>query len=160
MHHYLGQCSQKSCLVPEQHPCRTWEPVDLANLCWYWEKFLHMTSSVAPPHCEPGSLCLRENKIKVDNLVPKIVQSESHTSCVELALFSCGSGGGGQGGHAPPVPVKTSHKKDGRHRRPLIFHVSWPPPSDHAGSDAVIYVFELHGVCHGDDNFKDTEERW
>ena len=37
--------------------------------------------------------------------------------------------GGGQGGHGPPpVPVKTSHKKDGRHRRPLIFHVSWPPP--------------------------------
>ena len=36
----------------------------------------------------------------------------------------------------PPVPVKTSHKKDGRHRRPLIFHVSCPPPSDHAGSDA------------------------
>ena len=37
-------------------------------------------------------------------------------------------GGGGQGDHAPPVPVKTSHKKDGRHRRPLIFHVSCPPP--------------------------------
>ena len=31
--------------------------------------------------------------------------------------------------------VKTSHKKDGRHRRPLIFHVSWPPPSDHPGSN-------------------------
>ena len=44
--------------------------------------------------------------------------------------------GGGQGGHAPPVPVKTSHKKYGRHRRPLIFHVSWPLPSDHPGSDA------------------------
>ena len=39
---------------------------------------------------------------------------------------------------APPVPVKTSHKKDGRHRRPLIFHVSWPPPSDHPGSDTVL----------------------
>ena len=38
--------------------------------------------------------------------------------------ISCGSKGGG---HAPPVPVKTSHKKDGRHRRPLIIHVSCPP---------------------------------
>ena len=40
----------------------------------------------------------------------------------------------------PPVPVKTSHKRDGRHRWPLIFHVSClppPPPSDHPGSDAV-----------------------
>ena len=44
--------------------------------------------------------------------------------------------GGGQGGHNPPVPVKTSHKKDARHRLPLIFHVSWPSPSDHPGSDA------------------------
>ena len=32
------------------------------------------------------------------------------------------------GAMPPPVPVKTSHKKDGRHRRPLIFHVSWPNP--------------------------------
>ena len=37
-------------------------------------------------------------------------------------------GGGARGPWPPPVPVKTSHKKDGRHRRPLIFHVSWPPP--------------------------------
>ena len=46
---------------------------------------------------------------------------------------------GGQRGHGPPVPVKTSHKNYGGHRRPLIFHVSCPPtptPSDHAGSDA------------------------
>ena len=35
--------------------------------------------------------------------------------------------GGGQGGHAPPVPVKTSRKKDGCHRQPLIFHISCPP---------------------------------
>ena len=51
-------------------------------------------------------------------------------------MISCGSRGGARGAMAPPpVPVKTSHKKDGRHRRPLIFHVSWPPPSDHPGSD-------------------------
>ena len=37
-------------------------------------------------------------------------------------------GGGAKGAMAPPVPVKTSNKKNGRHRRPLIFNVSWPPP--------------------------------
>ena len=29
---------------------------------------------------------------------------------------------------APPSPVETSHKKDGRQRRPHRFHVSCPPP--------------------------------
>ena len=47
-----------------------------------------------------------------------------------------------QGGHGP-VPVKTSHKKDGRHWRPLIFHVSWPPPSDHAGSDTAMFETKM-----------------
>ena len=43
----------------------------------------------------------------------------------------------GQGGHAPPVPVKTSHKKDVRHQQPLIFHVSCPSPHpDNPGSYA------------------------
>ena len=36
-------------------------------------------------------------------------------------------GGGGRGGRGPPGPVKISHKKDGRRRRPHRFHVSWPP---------------------------------
>ena len=38
--------------------------------------------------------------------------------------------GGGQGGHGPPPLslLKLVIKKDGRHRRPLIFHVSCPPP--------------------------------
>ena len=54
-----------------------------------------------------------------------------------IPCLSCGSRGA-KGAMAPPVPVKTSHKKDGRHRRPLIFHVSCPPPpSDHPGSDTV-----------------------
>ena len=47
---------------------------------------------------------------------------------------------GGGGGMPPPVPVKTSHKKDGRHSWCLVFHVSCqppPPPPDHPGSDAV-----------------------
>ena len=35
--------------------------------------------------------------------------------------------GGAKGAMPPPVPVKTSHKKDGRHRRLLISHVSCPP---------------------------------
>ena len=44
-------------------------------------------------------------------------------------INSCGSRGRAKGAMAPPpIPVKTSHKEDGRHRRPLIFHVSWPPP--------------------------------
>ena len=58
-----------------------------------------------------------------------------------LCLFvntAADPGGGSRGPWPPPVPVKTSHKKDGRHWRPLIFHVSCPPPSDHAGSDAEI----------------------
>ena len=47
---------------------------------------------------------------------------------------SSGSRGGGPRGpwghgHGPPGPVKTSHKKDGRQRRPHRFHVSWPPPT-------------------------------
>ena len=47
--------------------------------------------------------------------------------------------GGGQGGHAPPpVPVKTSHKKDGR----LICHVSFPPPN-HPGSDAATILSNI-----------------
>ena len=54
-------------------------------------------------------------------------------------------GGGAGGPWPPPVPVKTSHKKDGRHQRPLIFHVSWPPPSDHPGSDTV--TIHLIGSC-------------
>ena len=33
-----------------------------------------------------------------------------------------------QGDAPPPVPVKTSHIKDGHHPRRLIFHVSCPPP--------------------------------
>ena len=37
-------------------------------------------------------------------------------------------GGGGRGGHGPPSPVKTGHKKDGRQRQPHRFHVSRPPP--------------------------------
>ena len=53
-------------------------------------------------------------------------------------LAAADPGGGAKGAMPPPVPVKTSHKKDGRHRRPLIFHVSWPPSIDHAGSDAVL----------------------
>ena len=40
----------------------------------------------------------------------------------------------------PPVPVRTSHKKNARHRRSLIFHVSWPPPSHHAGSDTEVSI--------------------
>ena len=53
--------------------------------------------------------------------------------CVVLRFLchntsSSGSRGGGcRGGHGPPGPVKTSHKKDGRQRRPHRFHVSWPP---------------------------------
>ena len=38
-----------------------------------------------------------------------------------------GWGGGTKGAMSPPVPVKTSHKKDGHHPRFLIFHVSWTP---------------------------------
>ena len=39
--------------------------------------------------------------------------------------------GGGQGGHGPPSPVKTSQKKDGRHARPQVSQVMWlPPPLD------------------------------
>ena len=30
--------------------------------------------------------------------------------------------------HAPPGPVKISHKKDGCQRRPHRFHISCPPP--------------------------------
>ena len=49
-----------------------------------------------------------------------------------LFSYSAADPGGGakgaMGPAPPPVPVKTSHKKDGHHRRPLIFHVSWPPP--------------------------------
>ena len=47
-------------------------------------------------------------------------------------------GGGAEGAMAPPSPVETSHKKDGRQRRPHRFHVSWPPPYPAAGSDAVV----------------------
>ena len=35
---------------------------------------------------------------------------------------------GGPRGPWPPGPVKISHKKDGRQRRPYRFHVSRPPP--------------------------------
>ena len=42
--------------------------------------------------------------------------------------------GGGKGAMAAPVPVKTSHKKDCRHLRRLIFHVSCP--TDNPGSVA------------------------
>ena len=35
---------------------------------------------------------------------------------------------GGPRGACPPGPVKISHKKDGRQRRPHRFHVYWPPP--------------------------------
>ena len=42
---------------------------------------------------------------------------------------SCGSRGGAKGTMARPVPVKTKHKKDGRHRWPLLFMFLAPPPS-------------------------------
>ena len=56
-------------------------------------------------------------------------------------LFQQRIQGGCRGGHAPPPsPVKTSHKKDGRQRRPHRFQVSWPPPYPAAGSStAVVY---------------------
>ena len=41
---------------------------------------------------------------------------------------------GGRGGHAPPSPVKISHKKDGYRRQPHRFHVSYPIPYPSAGS--------------------------
>ena len=46
----------------------------------------------------------------------------------QVLLWQLRIQGRGQGGHDPPVPVKTSHKKDGRHPRCLIFYVSCPPP--------------------------------
>ena len=46
----------------------------------------------------------------------------------------------GAKGAMPSVPVITIHKKDDRHLRRLIFHVSSPPPPpDNPGSDAVTY---------------------
>ena len=39
-------------------------------------------------------------------------------------------GSRGRGGHGPPGPVKISHKKDGRQRRPHRFYVSRPPLPD------------------------------
>ena len=55
-----------------------------------------------------------------------------------------GGGGGGKGAMTLPVPVKTSHKKDGWHPRCLIFHVSCPPP-DNPGSNA---AFNCLPVAH------------
>ena len=49
--------------------------------------------------------------------------------------LSSGSWGRGwEGSHAPPPPVKNSHKKDGRQARQFIFHVSWPPSRNVSGS--------------------------
>ena len=55
----------------------------------------------------------------------------------KVVYIAAADPGGGARGPCPPVPVKTSHKKDGRHRRPIIFHVSCSPPPDHPGSDAL-----------------------
>ena len=51
-------------------------------------------------------------------------------------------GGGAEGAMASPSPVQTSHKKDGRQRRPHRFHVSCPPHPT-AGSDADPGIFSI-----------------
>ena len=51
--------------------------------------------------------------------------------------------GGMPRGPCPPSPVQTSHKKDGRQRRPHRFHVSWPPPQPVARSDADPGIFSI-----------------
>ena len=38
--------------------------------------------------------------------------------------------GGAPEARAPPAPVKTSQKKDGRHHGPQVLQVIGPPPSD------------------------------
>ena len=66
---------------------------------------------------------------------PHIVSVNFFRTCGPLisTLISLFAGGnssgsrGAEGGHAPPGPVKISHKKDGCRRRPHRFHVSLPP---------------------------------
>ena len=48
--------------------------------------------------------------------------------------------GGGQGGHGPPVPIKTSHKKMAAIHGALYFMFLAPAPSDHSGSDAGMFI--------------------
>ena len=61
-------------------------------------------------------------------LVRKVFASnfiEVSLAVSNYTMISSGSRGGGcRGGHAPPGPVKTSHKKDGHQRQPHRFHVS------------------------------------
>ena len=68
-------------------------------------------------------------------LTSRNIQQEGRSELSQLRI----QGGGQRGQCPPPVLVKTSHKKDGRHWQLLIFHVSCPPPTplDHPGSDAV-----------------------
>ena len=48
-------------------------------------------------------------------------------TCKYISRSAVADPGGGGGGHAPPRPVKISHKKDGCQRRLHRFHVSWSP---------------------------------
>ena len=61
-------------------------------------------------------------------------------------IRSTAAPGGAKGTMAPAVPVKTNHKKDGRHPQCLIFYVFCPipPTPDHPGSDAAATVIDLH----------------
>ena len=74
-------------------------------------------------------------KLKVKKSILKLTNSSESTSSVKnfgmfINPFACISlvyPGEGWGGHGPsPGPVKISHKKDDRQRRPLRFHVSRP----------------------------------
>ena len=69
-------------------------------------------------------------------------------SVVTLILgFAVADPGEGQGGHDPPPgPVKISHKKDGRQRRPHRFHVSYPPPLHTAAGSATGFEIMFSSV--------------
>ena len=58
------------------------------------------------------------------------LQIRSYATSVALSVAD--PGGGEE--VIPPGPVKISHKKDIRQRRPHRFHVSRPPPYPAAGS--------------------------
>ena len=116
----LQQNSGTSPLLPERRETRQFICPD--------EKLVHLLKEVTHHSME--------FELQVISETVRLAAQSFHQSLKVLLSMggSSGSRGGAEGAMAPPGPVKISHKKDGRQRRPHRFHVSWPPPYPAAGS--------------------------
>ena len=92
------------------------------------------------------SILLKAAEIELIGARTQMLKKLQHRKTLPNAfnMMSAADPEGGARGPCPPVPVKTSHKKDGHHMRCLINHVSYHPSprSDHPGPDAgCIYMY-------------------